>query len=72
MTDTFILGFITNPSMSEKKSSIKNEKSICSVCRDRTGDFLELEDFSDSGFILCANCEAMSTTEQIYGGEYYN
>ncbi len=65
----FILGAITNPSMSEKKSSIKNEKT-CTLCAEVTGDFLELEDFSDNGFILCASCEATSTTEDIYGATY--
>jgi len=65
--NTFIYGLRSNTSMSEKKSSIQNEKSICSVCRVDTGDFLELFDNSDSGFILCANCEAMSECKDLYG-----
>ncbi len=59
-----------NASMSEKKSVFKT-KSQCTLCAITTDDFLELEDFSDSGFILCANCEAMSTSEEIYGGNIY-
>ena len=52
--------------MSEKKSNFET-KSTCDVCREVTKDFLELEDLSDIGFILCANCEAMSTSEDLYG-----
>jgi len=63
---TNILGDITNPSMSEKKSSIKNENT-CTLCNVKTDDFLELEDFSDNGFILCAHCEAMSECKDLYG-----
>jgi len=68
---TFILGMLSNPSMSEKKSIIKNENT-CTLCNEFTSDFLELEDLSDRGFILCANCEAMSTTEDIYGATIYD
>ena len=64
---TFILSQLSNPSMSEKKSSIKNENHLCSVCQVSTGDFLELDDWSDSCFILCANCEAMSECKDLYG-----
>ncbi len=62
---TFILGVKTNPSMSEKKSSIQSEKT-CTLCAEVSSDFLELDDWSDNGFILCANCEAMSTSEDLY------
>ncbi len=64
---TLILGILSNPSMSEKKSNIKNENHLCSVCQISTGDFLELDDWSDSCFILCANCEAMSECKDLYG-----
>jgi len=71
MIDRFILSNQLATSMSEKKSSTKNENT-CSVCLEITDDFLELEDLSDSGFILCASCEATSTAEDIYGGDFYN
>ncbi len=53
-------------SMCEKKSSIQNENT-CTVCRAKSDDFLELDDWSDSSFILCANCEAMSECKDLYG-----
>ena len=56
--------------MSEKKSVFETKITCCTLCGDATDDFLELEDFSDSGFILCANCEAMSTSEDLYGANY--
>jgi len=54
--------------MSEKKST-PNTKTTCTLCAEVVTDFLELEDLSDSGFILCASCEATSTTEDIYGAD---
>jgi len=54
-------------SMSEKKSDFETKTACCTLCEVITEDFLELEDFSDNGFILCANCEAMSTSEDLYG-----
>ncbi len=56
-----------DPSMSEKKSDLETKTARCTLCEVMTEDFLELEDFSDSGFILCANCEAVSTSEDLYG-----
>jgi len=53
--------------MSEKKSKCLERKLKCSICAEVDSDFLELEDFSDCGFIICANCEAMSTSEDLYG-----
>jgi len=58
----------TKTCMSEKKSE-SNTKYQCDVCQEVSDDFLELEDFSDDGFILCANCEAVSTSEDIYGAD---
>jgi len=68
--ETYLLGLILRTSMSEKKSSIKNE-NICTLCDESTGDFLEPNGLGDSSFILCANCEAMSTTEDLYVGLKY-
>jgi len=56
--------------MSEKKSVIETKTQMCTVCKAMTEDFLELEDFSDSGFILCCECEARATAEDLYGVNY--
>ncbi len=59
--------------MSEKKSlASSNPKSTCTVCREESEDFLEQDDWSDSGFILCANCEAVSATQDLYGEYNYD
>jgi len=56
--------------MSEKKSKYLERKLTCSVCAEESSDFLELEDLSDIGFILCCECEARATSEDLY--EAYN
>ena len=61
-----------NPSMSEKKS-VLNTKYDCLLCGEAaTDDFLELSDQSEFGFILCANCEAMSASEDLYEALNYD
>ena len=54
--------------MSEKKSVSKTKCEICneSSSFDRD-DFLELEALGEYSFVLCANCEAMSVSEDLYG-----
>ncbi len=66
----YIMYYLTT-SMSEKKS-VLNTKYHCALCDIMTDDFLELGDSGDLCFILCANCEAMSTCEDLYGESIYN
>ena len=51
--------------MSEIKS-MSGTKRLCPVCLESYWDFLEPIDKSEIRFILCANCEAMSTSEDLY------
>ncbi len=67
--ETFLLGKLLGTSMSEKKS-VSGIKLKCTICEESSSDFLELDDWSDSCFILCANCEAVSTSEDLYGVNY--
>jgi len=52
--------------MSEKKS-VSGTKRLCPICLESYWDFLEHFDKSDISFILCSNCEAMRTSEDLYG-----
>ncbi len=54
-----------NPSMSEKKS-VSGTKRQCSLCLELYWDFIEHYDRGDIRFILCSNCEAMRTSEDLY------
>ncbi len=64
---TYILGMMSNPSMSEKKS-VSNTKNTCTVCQSAMSDFLELSDLGEDGLLLCRECEARATAEGIYEG----
>jgi len=67
---TFILGMLSNTSMSEKKCGYLVNCEVCTepVILDSV-HFLEPDVQSEISFILCANCEAMSECKDLYGVE---